>query len=39
MLETLGKVDEAIRHYREALRIDPNHAEARYNLAHVDRNR
>jgi cytochrome c-type biogenesis protein CcmH/NrfG len=28
-----GKVDEAIEHYKEALRLKPDFAEARENLA------
>jgi Flp pilus assembly protein TadD len=30
-----GRVDEAIRHFHEALRIKPDHAEAHYNLANA----
>jgi tetratricopeptide (TPR) repeat protein len=32
-LEESGKLDEALRHYRDALRIEPDYAEAHYNLA------
>ena len=30
-----GKLDEAIGHFREALRIKPDHVNARYNLTHA----
>jgi tetratricopeptide (TPR) repeat protein len=32
VLADQGKLDEAIAHFSEALRIDPNYAEAHYNL-------
>jgi len=32
LLERRGRLDEAIRHYSEALRLDPDYAKARNNL-------
>jgi len=32
LLERRGRLDEAIRHYYEALRLDPDYAKARTNL-------
>jgi tetratricopeptide (TPR) repeat protein len=32
-LEKLGRTDEAIKHWKEAIRIDPEQSEALYNLA------
>ena len=32
-LKATGEVDEAVRQYREAVRVDPNCAEAYYDLA------
>jgi tetratricopeptide (TPR) repeat protein len=32
-LATNGEVSKAIRHYRQAVRLSPNHAEAHFNLA------
>ena len=41
VLASRGRIDEAIAHYRKALKINPNYAEAHYNLgvALVDRGR
>ena len=33
ILDKLGKPDESIEHYEQALRIDPGYVEARFNLA------
>jgi len=32
LLERRGRLDDAIRHYSEALRLDPNYAKAQTNL-------
>ena len=33
VLVMLGKVDDGVAQYREALRLDPRYAQAHYNLA------
>jgi len=33
VLQKQGKLSEAMAHYSEALRVDPNHAGAHYDLA------
>ena len=35
VLESQGKTEEAIRHYTETLRIDPNFAKAHFNLGQI----
>jgi tetratricopeptide (TPR) repeat protein len=35
VLEELGKVEEARRHLRQALSVDPDYSDAHYNLAFV----
>ena len=35
MLEELGQLEEARQHLRQAVRLDPDHPDARYNLALV----